>query len=54
VPSRDLWLAILTVMAALKQAWYEPCAIQIMLSDGFDRRQAAAVDPASAASPDLR
>jgi hypothetical protein len=38
VPSQDIWLSMLTIMASVKRVWYEPCAIQVMLSDEFDRR----------------
>jgi hypothetical protein len=38
VPSSDLWLAILTIMARLKNLWYEPRAIQVIRSEDSERR----------------
>jgi hypothetical protein len=38
VPSSDLWLAILTIMASLKNLWCEPRAIQVMRSEDSERR----------------
>jgi len=41
VPSQDIRLSILTVMAAIKSCWYEPCAVEVMVSDELDRRKPA-------------
>lgn len=38
VDSLDIWLSLLTIMAAIKTIYYEPCAVEFIRADELRRR----------------